>query len=369
MGKFLITAIVGCFYCFTAQVGNAQVRQPDNTELAELHRNIQSYMFDHNIPGALIGVVSRGQILHLRVFGMANVELSVPVTDRSVFEIGSISKQFVAAAAILQAEDGVLDLDAPVHQYLPWLPSEWLGATVRQVMNHTSGIPDYEEIRSYDVYRFRMTPEEVIRIAHSRPMDFAPGTDWYYSNTGYFILSMIVERIDGKALADVLEDRIFNPLGMSQTRLADPESIIADRAAGYWINKAGALINRNPTETSSTLGAGGMLSSVYDLMRWDNALYGNRLLTADSRRAMWSPAILPDGSNTEYALGWRVTPYRGIPTQGHSGMVAGFVANFIRIPDYELGVIVFMNRYEVSSSHVRDLVLDTFLATEAETSE
>jgi len=183
----------------------------------------------------------------------------------------------------------------------------------------------------------------------------------YYSNTGYFLASMIVERIEGQPLGQVLESRLFSPLGMTQTGLADPESIISHRAAGYWVNKAGELINRNPTETSSTLGAGGMLSTAHDMALWDAALYDDELLSDKSRETIWTPAVLPDGENTEYALGWRVTPYAGLRSQNHSGQVAGFVANFARFPDQEAAIIVFMNRYRVSSDYVKVAVLHTFM--------
>jgi CubicO group peptidase (beta-lactamase class C family) len=322
---------------------------------------IEAYMDENNIPGALVAVASRGRIVHVKQYGMANVELAVPVTDKTVFEIGSISKQFVTATVMLLHEEGKLGLDDSIHQYLPNLPGEWLGVTIRQLMTHTSGIPDYEEIRSYDVYRFRLTPEDVIRIGHSRPMDFEPGTGYYYSNTGYFLLSMIVERIEGQPLGKVLQSRIFQPLDMPETRMADPEAIIQNRAAGYWVNKAGELINRNPTETSSTLGAGGVLSSVYDLAKWDEALYGDEFLSGESKSALWTPVILPNGVNTEYGFGWRVTPYEGMASQSHRGQVAGFVASFSRYPDQEFAVIVFMNRYRVSSTTVHLAVLHTFM--------
>ena len=340
----------------------AQVAQPTPDQLAELDRRVQEHLNDNNIPGGLVAVASRGLIVHLRTYGMANVELSVPVTDSTVFEIGSISKQFVSAAVLLLVQDDKIGLDDPIQQYLSDLPSEWLGVTVRQLLTHTSGIPDYEEIRTYDVYRFRLTPEEVIRIAHSRPMDFAPGTGWYYSNTGYFLLSMVVERIEGRPLGHVLESRIFGPLQMTQTRMADPEAIIRHRASGYWVNKVGQLINRNPTETSSTLGAGGLLSSVHDLVKWDEALYGDQLLTADSKATMWTPTILPDGEDTGYAFGWSIRPYRGLVSQSHNGQVAGFVANFSRFPEQEAAIIVFLNRYRVSSGRLKVAVFDTFMS-------
>ena len=262
----------------TGQVLAQAVVQPTDEALATLDRRIRGHMAEFNIPGAVVAVASRGEILHLETYGYANVELAVPVSDSSVFEIGSISKQFVAVATLMNVEEGKLGLDDPIHKFLPDLPGEWLGATVRHLLTHTSGIPDYETIRSYDVYRFRLLPEDVIRIAHGRPMDFAPGEGYYYSNTGYYLLSMIVERIEGKPINQVLQTRIFEPLGMTQTRMADPEAIIPHRAAGYWVNRVGALINRNQTENSSTLAAGGLLSSVHDLIKWDNALYGDCLV-------------------------------------------------------------------------------------------
>ena len=357
IGSVLILIIL----VFSSATVSAQIVHPTAGALAELDQRIHAHMDKNNIPGCLVAVASRGEIIHLKTYGMANVELSVPVTDSTVFEIGSISKQFTSAAVMLLVQETKLGLDDPIHKYLPYLPSEWLGVTVRQLMTHTSGIPDYEEIRSYDVYRFRLTPEEVIRIAHSRPMDFAPGTGRYYSNTGYFLLSMIVERIEGHPLGQVLESRIFAPLGMTQTRFADPEVIIPHRASGYWVNKAGELINRNPTETSSTLGAGGILSSVYDLAKWDEALYGNQLLSAKSKTSMWTPALLPNGENTGYGFGWRVSPYKGLTSQSHGGQVAGFVANFSRFPEQQAAIIVFLNRYRVSSSKIKVAVLHTFM--------
>jgi CubicO group peptidase (beta-lactamase class C family) len=349
------------FLVFGAGSASAQIVQPSTDALAELDRRVQAHLDKNNIPGGLVAVASRGRIIHLKTYGMANVELSVPVTDSTVFEIGSISKQFASAAAMLLVQEDKLRLDDPIHHYLPDLPGEWLGVNVRQLLTHTSGIPDYEQIATYDIYRFRLTPEEVIRIAHSRPMDFAPGTGWYYSNTGYFLLSMIIERIEGHPLGRVLESRIFGPLGMTQTRMADPEAIIEHRASGYWVNKAGELINRNPTETSSTLGAGGILSSAYDLAKWDEALYGDQLLSAESKAAMWTPATLPNGESTGYAFGWSVRSYKGLKSQSHGGQVAGFVANFSRFPEQEAAIIVFLNRYRVGSGRLKVAVLHTFM--------
>lgn len=339
----------------------AQLVRPSAAELEALDARIRSDMAQNKIPGVLVGVASRGELIHWKGYGLANVELSVPVNDSTVFEIGSISKEFVSAAVMLLVEEGRLGLEDGIHSHLPFLPSEWFGVTVRQLLTHTSGIPDYEEIQTYEAYRFRFTPEEIIRVAHSRPMDFAPGTGYYYSNTGYFLLSLLVEHLEGRPLGQVLRTRIFGPLGMSQTRMADPEQIIPHRAAGYYVNGTMDLVNRDPTQTSSTLGAGGIVSSVHDMVKWDEALYGEGLLSAASKEAMWTPTILPSGRNTNYGFGWRTGEYRGRWTVGHNGMVAGFVAAFLRIPEQETAVLVFANRYRASSSGIRDAVLETFL--------
>ncbi len=338
----------------------AQVVEPTQEELSKLDKSITSFMEKSNVPGVQYSVVSMGKIIHQKSYGLANVELSVEVNENSVFEIGSISKQFVTAAVMLLHQEGKIGLDDPIHTYLAYLPSEWMGVTVRQLMTHTSGIPDYEEIRTYDAYRYRFTPEEVIKIAHSRPMDFEPGQGWYYSNTGYFLLSMIVERVDGKPLGKILKARIFDPLGMVNTRFADPEAIIANRVSGYWVNKAGELINRNPTETSSTLGAGGILSSAHDLALWDNALNGTELLSAASKTQMWTSVKLPNGKDSEYGFGWEVSDYKGLKSQHHNGQVAGFLAYFYRFPEQNVAFIVFLNRYRVRNM-VKDDVILTFM--------
>jgi len=213
-----VVACLGLLLAVTAAPAAAQIATPSDTALRAMDKRIQTEMTSQNIPGVTIAVASRGRIVYVGNYGMANVELRVPVSDSTVFEIGSISKQFTAAAALLLVQDRRLGLDDPIHKYLADLPGEWLGVTVRQLLTHTSGIPDYVEIGSYDQYSFRLTPEQIIRVAHSRPMDFAPGQGWYYSDTGYFLLSMIIERIEGRPLNDVLTGRILSRARESGTR-------------------------------------------------------------------------------------------------------------------------------------------------------
>jgi D-alanyl-D-alanine carboxypeptidase len=355
-----ITIIVTQLFIGQA-IANTLEQNASKESLYELDQFIQTYTKDNNIPGAVVAVASKGKLIYFKAYGMANVELSVPVSDKSVFEIGSISKQFTSAAAMLLVEEKKLDVNDPIHRYIPLLPSEWMGVTVHQLLTHTSGIPDYEEIGSYDVYRHRVSSQDIIKIAQSRPMDFLPGEGWYYSNTGYYLLSMIIEKIEGMPLGDVLKKRIFDPLKMTQTRMADPEDIIPNRASGYWINKNNILINRNPTETSSTLGAGGLLSSAGDLAKWDNALYDETILSEKSKKKIWSEVVIPSGKKTNYGYGWNLSEIEGLRATRHFGQVAGFNAEFVRLIDERIAIIVFANRYEVDTSPITKKILHTLI--------
>ena len=348
------------FSLFLFSFSNVQAQTVGNAsteKLAQARQVIDGYFEQEGAPGAIVAVIANGEVIHTLRYGLANVELGVQVADSTVFEIGSISKQFVAAVVMMLVEEGRLALDLPIHSYIDEIPGEWLNVTIRQLLTHTSGIPDYEEIAGYDVYQHRLLPNAIIELAHSRPMDFKPGQGWRYSNTGYYLLSMIVERIEGRPLGEILEDRIFKPLGMSQTSMADSETVIPFRASGYWANRSGELINRPAMETSSTLGAGGLLSSVFDMAKWDAALYGNDLLTATSKSEMWSPVRLPNGKPTlwpwgdpaEYGFGWEVTSYRGSTLQAHSGQTAGFVAQYMRFPDQGYSIVAFVNRYDIGA--------------------
>ena len=339
----------------------AQPDLPDRSKLDSLDSWINNYMLENNIPGCLIAVASKGKILDIRTYGMANVELDVPVTDTTIFEIGSVSKQFIAASTLLLCEKQKLSLNDQIQKFIPDIPGEWYGITIEQLIRHISGIPDYEIIAGYDFYGSRKTLQDIINVAHSRPVDFAPGTGWNYSNTGYYLLSIILERIENKPLDCILDSLLFRPIRMYSTRLADPDDIICGRSSGYWVDKSGNLINRRATETSSTLGAGAMVSTASDLALWDNALRSEEILTDKQKKEMWSETVLPVGKKTGYAMGWAVSPYMGIKRHYHGGQVAGFVTHFTRLPDQNMSIIVFANMHQVSSFKICRAVMHRWI--------
>lgn len=351
---FLVSTLLLLAHSLGAQV-------PDEAARSELRAGIERRMASNNIPGAIVGVVLRGEVVFLAPLGFADVELGVPVSDSSVFEIGSVSKQFLAAVTLQLVAEGSLQLDDPIHGFLTQLPGEWRGVTVRQLLNHTSGIPDYEEIAGYQIYDQRATPEEVIRIAHSRSPDAPAGRVHRYSNTGYYLLSLIVEGIEGYPLGEIFRRRIFDPLGMQATRMSNPSQIIPNRVQGYYQDRTGALVNVPATHPSATLGAGGLVSTVSDLARWSVALESDSLLSEEMKAMMWQPTILPDGRVVEYGFGWEVEPYGSRRQQYHYGMTHGFIANITRIPELRLTVIAMANRYREDLGRIVVPTLDLFI--------
>lgn len=350
------------FFIFSVYLISFTVSARADTESIQgLENWTESFLLKYKIPGASVSVLKGGDIIYSRMYGLANVENNTPVTKETVFEIGSISKQFLVALILMQQEELLLDINDPVQNYLPYIPSEWRDVSVYQLMAHTSGIPDYEAIASYDIYGSRLLPQDIIRIAHSRPMDFKPGTGWNYSNTGYFLLSLVAEAVEKKPLEQLLKERIFNPLKMFNTQLSSSEQIIMNRASGYWVDKLGNLINRRPIESSSTLAAGGVSSTLGDMAKWDKALRRGTVLSEKSRAFMWREVEVPSGQDTNFGLGWEVGNNFGSQAVWHSGMVAGFKAHFNRYEKGELTILIFANRYRVPTRPILKKTKNAFV--------
>lgn len=336
---------------------NAQI---DQKRINALETFLEERMEKDQIPGLLVAASYKGELIYTKSLGMASLEHKVPVTDSTVFEIGSISKQFTAALIVMLEEENKLSLDDPISKYVTEIPGEWYGVTIKQLLNHTSGIPDYEAIAGYQYYDNRCTPMDIIKVANSKPLDFKPGEKFRYCNTGYYLLSMIIERVTNKSFSACLSDKILEPLQMTRTGLFDPTEIIDNRASGYSRTKS-RIENRRPTEPSSTLGAGGMSSTIADMAKWDAALYGNSILSTEALEKLWAPGVLNNGSKIGYGLGWRIEPYKGHKEQYHYGMMYGFVANITRFSDDRLTFFVFANRYQLSLGRIVEAVMEAFV--------
>lgn len=297
--------------------------------------------YDGQVPGAAVLVLHDGQAVFRRGYGLAVVEDGTAVTAASNFRLASVSKQFTAAAVLLLVEEGRLGLDQPARRWLPELPPAASSVTLRQLLSHTSGLPDYEDLMDPADSRQVHDADVLALLAREDRLDFTPGTAYHYSNSGYALLALIVGRASGQDFATFLQQRIFGPLHMTHTVAhQDGADTVTERAYGYsWLD--GRWQRTDQSTTSAVLGDGGIYSSLDDLARWDAALYDDRLLSAASRRAMFSPATATTEPDVpHYGFGWRLNGRM----QWHSGESIGFRNVILRYPDRHLTVIVLSNR-------------------------
>ena len=295
-------------------------------------------------PGASLLVVRNGRVVYAKGYGLADVASRTPVTPETNFRLASLSKQFTATAIMLLVADGKLRYDDSLTTLVPGLPHWADGVTVRHLLNHTSGLPDYEEFVP-DSQTAQVHDADVpALVARASGPKFAPGTRYDYSNSGYVMLALVVEHASGTRFADFLRDRIFAPLGMGAT-VAHEEgrSSVANRAWGYTIDPAGVRLT-DQSNTSATLGDGGIYSSAHDLAKWDEALERHALVSADAQRLAWTPPVLPAGAPTEYGFGWFVDRDRGALRLSHHGESRGFTNAIIRYPERRLTVVILTNR-------------------------
>ena len=333
---------------------------------------IDAEMRRQRIPGLSLAVVQAGKVVKTRGYGLANVELRVPATPASVYQLQSVTKSFVASGMMLLAEDGRLALDDRLTNYLSGLPQAWSGVTLRHLLAHTSGIPNFvsDQGSGDAIIAFAQkasSSEEIIAWAAARPLKFAPGQARRYSNTGYHLLGLVIEKVSGKAWPQFLHERIFAPLGMTSTRVCSAHDIIPNRASGY-IN-FGSLQNgvwMTPAIMESA--AGGLLSTVEDMARWAIALDAGTILKPSTVARMAAPITLNDGSiveenGTRYGLGWELQTDQGRRSMGHGGdHVTGFTTNFSRFIDDKLAVVVLSNLMPLDIGSITRRVADGWRA-------
>lgn len=301
---------------------------------------IRAQMKRQNIPGLALAVVKNGQIIKAAGYGLRNVRLGSPVSADTVFHIGSIGKQFVATAIMLLVEEGRLDLDDPISKYLQASPEAWKAITVRHLLTHTSGI--VRDVPGWDAFKPR-NESDLVKTIYPAPLRFAPGERWEYSNAGYYLLGEIISSVTGRHWSEYVTERIFTPSGMKSTYPLNTKEHLPNRARGY-------ADNDKLDETDDWLAlhpAGGFLSTVLDLAKWDAALDSGEILSESSRRQMWTPVRLNDGTSHPYGLGWELDRLNGHVCVRHGGSLSGFRSEFSRFPDVRLTVIVLMNLDDV----------------------
>lgn len=304
---------------------------------------IEREMRERQIPGLALAIVRNGRIVEERAFGLASVENDVPVTAGTRFALASLTKQFTAAGIMMLAEEGRLDLDAPITRYLPEdAPAAWEAITTRHLLTHTSGLPPIGQGfggRESLYGRIRIPTVDAWRDARLDTLHSRPGERWAYSDVAYFILGMITERASGEDWRTFMRRRIFEPLAMDETFVLDPIGIHRSLARGYTL-RDGMLTNLHRPWQFELPSHFGMFSTVGDLAKWDAALYTDRLLSAESRREMWTPVRLADGSTHPYGFGWEVHRTAGPALLRHTGITG---TEIVRVPEAGVTVIVLTN--------------------------
>lgn len=310
-------------------------------------------MFAADGPGATALLMRDGELLFRGAAGSANLELGVAMQPGHVMRIGSITKQFTAAAILLLQDRGRLNVNDDIRDYLPDFPAGGKRITIAQLLSHTSGIFNYTDIPGYwrgDLIRTDVTPPDLIALFANEPLQFEPGERFEYSNSGYALLGAIIERVSGKSYAEFLRDEIFAPLGMDDTHYGGAQ-LVPGRVAGYASDGRGGLHNALQISMTHPYAAGGLLSSVDDLARWNAALFGGDLLSASSLGAMSTAFELANGSVAEYGFGVYARERDGLRVIGHSGGIHGFSTSAWWLPDQRVYAVVLSNLEDSSKAN------------------
>jgi CubicO group peptidase (beta-lactamase class C family) len=320
-----------------------------------------------NSPGCALAIIQDGRVIYKHGYGMANLEHSIPISPGSVFYIGSCSKQFVAMCIALLSAEGKLSLDDDIHKYIPEMPDYGILLTVRHLIHHTSGLRDYLTLLGIIGMDFGTYHEDDVLelIARQKELNFKPGEEYLYSNSGYFLLAVIVERASGKSLREYAEENIFKPLGMRNSRFHDDYTeLIPNRAFGYF--PGGKDKYRNFISTFDCVGSGGLFTSVEDLFLWDQNFYHHRVGGKDVMEIIHTKGKLNNGQELDYAFALRISSYKGLKTVDHGGALGGYRSYMVRFPEQNFSVICLSNLSSINPTKLSQQIADIYLADEFE---
>lgn len=331
----------------------------ESASVATADAIVRDEMSKQHIPGVALAILRDGKLVHQASFGSADLEQDLPVSPDTAFNIGSLSKQFLAEGILLLVQDGKVALDAPVSRYLPDAPASWSAITVRHLLSHTSGLT--REGPAFDGNK-EQSDADIIRSAYAVPLNTPTGTKFEYSNLGYFILAEIVTRTSGKPWPVFFAERIFTPLGMMATRPTSLFDLIPRRARGYaWedgrLQNAPGFVALRPS--------GAFTSTMADLVKWEAVLARGGLAGGAARSEMWRPARLANGQAAPYGFGWRLESVEGHAEIGHGGSLPGFRSYYARYPEAKLAIIVLTNNGGAEPRDIARGIARTMLAKPA----
>jgi len=363
MTNFHRAAIILCSACSLAAAAS-DVQQ----DAADLDRKVDQVFAAYNkpdTPGCALGIVRDGEFIYKKAYGTASLELGVPLTTQAVFYMGSVSKQFTAASVVLAAEQGYLSLDDDVRKYVPELPSYGKTITLRQMLHHTSGFRDILGLLLLAGRNFEdihPTSELLDLLSRQKALNYVPGDEFLYSNTNFFLMSVVIRRATGKPLSQFADENIFKPLGMTHTRFYDDHTVVVPgRVPAYEPRPAGGF--RIDWSTNfDKIGDGGLMSSVDDLLEWDRNFYANKLGKGTLLKEIETQGVLNNGKQIEYALGLFISTYRGLPIVEHGGALFGYRTELLRFPQQKFSVITLCNVGTSNPGRLSYQIADLYLA-------
>jgi CubicO group peptidase (beta-lactamase class C family) len=315
-------------------------------------------------PGCALGVVRDGGLVYSKGYGLASLELGVPISPQTVFDIGSIAKQFTATAILLLAQDGKLSVDDDIRKHIPEMPDYGTPITLRHLLHHTSGIRDYIGILrlgGINLEDVATEEESLALIARQKALDFSPGERFSYSNSGYFLLSVVVERVSGKPIRAFAQERIFGPLGMTSTQYLDDHTMVIPRSATSYVPRPDGGFRLVTSDWEQT-GDGGIKTTVEDLVKWDRNFYDPKVGGPALIEQLETTGVLNSGEKIDYARGLFVDEYRGLRRVAHNGGWMAFASDMTRFPDERLSVITLCNIGNVDPTDLSTQVADLYLA-------
>jgi CubicO group peptidase (beta-lactamase class C family)/uncharacterized protein YneR len=333
---FVVASLIFC--------SAALAQQSNQQQLSSSIDKILEGKFNAGTPGTAVLVAKNGEIIYQKAFGMANLELEVPMHNRHVFRIGSITKQFTAVAILQLMEQGLLSLDDDITRFFPEYPVHEHKITIHHLLTHTSGIASYTNLREWtpEFRRQDLTPDEMIDWFKDQPMDFEPGEQWNYNNSGYFLLGRIIELVSGKSYAAYIEENLFRPAGMSNSLYGDDKILVSHRASGYQ-QLGNGFENADFLSMSQPYAAGALMMNIEDLYKWNRALISGKLISGESRRLAWENYTLNNGKPVNYGYGWTLGDVQGFQMTGHGGGINGFLTHEAWFPEKDIFVAMFVN--------------------------
>lgn len=324
---------------------------------AKIDADVRTLLAATHAPGATVAIVEHGTLVYAHGYGLRDLATSLPADEHTRYEIGSITKQFTAAAIVQLTEAGKIDLDAKVATYLPSVPHA-ADVTVRNLLTQTSGLYDYVEIPNFDVLAASSTTfDRLMSHVSGKPLSFAPGTFYQYSNTNYLILGRIVEVVSGETWEAYVQRRLFAPAGMTESATMAQESQLADMARGY-VYAQGHAVPSKPIAESWASSAGGIVSTVGDLQKWGDALRSGHIISPSGYQLLTSPARLADGTATEYGFGLKLDRYDGQPRIWHHGNTSGYDGSDQFFPSQETRIIVLTNGLDADTDRIVERLYD-----------